>query len=157
MKSLPCEEYQGIAQPRLAWYFCSLASGARETSAKAVSRERRWVSVPDSPSMLAVQPGHAASQSGPNITCWTISCVLSPNRRASVTVPSGPWNVYSLPIRTMGSRRRCAFSASRRRVCSFSVASSRFLASSHCSRVTTSGNAIPTSLGWRAAFGSPAT
>ena len=48
-----------------------------------------------------------------------------------MTVPSGPSNTYSLSIRTMGSRRRSALSASRLRVCSFSVASSRFLASSH--------------------------
>ena len=37
--------------------------------------------------MAAEQPGQGLSQSGPNITCWTISCRLSPNSSASVTGP----------------------------------------------------------------------
>jgi hypothetical protein len=73
---------------------------------------------------------------------WTINCLQPPNNPASVTVPRGPSNTYSFSTRTMGSRRRCAFSASCLRVCSFSCASRSFLAASHCSRETTSGNAI---------------
>jgi MFS family permease len=38
------------------------------------------------------EPGQGLSQSGPNLTCWTISCRLSPNRSASVTGPAGPSN-----------------------------------------------------------------
>ena len=92
--------------------------------------------------MAAEQPGQGWSQSGPNMTCWTISCRLSLNSSASVTGPSGPSNTYSWSTLTIGSLRRVALSASCLRVNSFSCASSRRLASSHCSRDTTSGRLI---------------
>ncbi len=91
-----------------------------------------WSMTPgESSSRAAEQPGHGLSQSGPNITCWTMSWRLSPKSSASVTWPSGPWNTYSLSTLTMGSLRRSALSASWERVNSFSRASSRRLASSH--------------------------
>ena len=61
---------------------------------------------------------------------------------ASVTGPSGPSKTYSLSTLTMGSLRRSALSASWERVNSFSRASRRRRASSHCSRETTSGRLI---------------
>ena len=96
----------------------------------------------DSSSMAAEQPGQGLSQSGPNITCWTISWRRPPNSSASVTGPSGPPNTYSWSTLTMGSLRRSALSASRERVNSFSRASRRRRALSHCSRDTTSGRLI---------------
>lgn len=100
-------------------------------------------STPGESSLIAAeQPGQGWSQSGPNITCCTISCRLSPNNWASVTSPPGPVNTYSVSTLTMGSRRRAALSSSCLRVISFSWASSRRLASSHCSRDTTSGRLI---------------
>src|SRR6202035_2354477 len=90
----------------------------------------------------AEQPGQGLSQSGPNITCWTISCRLPPNNWTSVTGPSGPSKTYSLSTLTMGSLRRSALSASWERVNSFSRATRRRRASSHCSRETTSGRLI---------------
>ena len=53
----------------------------------------------------------------------------------------------------MGSLRRSALSASRLRVSFFSSASSRSLASSHCSYGTTSGRAITASLTQRQELG----
>jgi hypothetical protein len=93
------------------------------------------------------QAGHGASQSGPNMMWWTISWRLPPNIPASAAGPCGPSKTYSFSIRTMGSLRRSVLSASRRRVSFFSSVSSRSLDSSHCSRDTTSGKAITTSLG----------
>src|SRR5262249_51690265 len=117
--------------------------GAREASTNAVSREATCSSTPgESSSIAAEQPGQGLSQSGPNITCWTISCRLPPNNWASVTFPSGPSKTYSVSTLTMGSLRRSALSASWERVNSFSRASSRRRASSHCSRETTSGRLI---------------
>ncbi len=93
MKSLPYEEYHGIVQPLAARFFSSLSSGARDTRTKFVSLDPRWASMPSAISSIpAVQPGQAASQSGPNMTCWMMSCLLSPNRPARDASPAGPAN-----------------------------------------------------------------
>src|SRR5205814_274886 len=142
--SLPWVEYHGATvQPRSCAAAASLSYGAREASTNAVSREATCFSTPGESSSIAdEQPGQGLSQSGPNITCCTISCRLSPNSWASVTGPSGPSKTYSLSTLTMGSLRRSALSASWERVNSFSRASSRRRASSHCSREATSGRLI---------------
>jgi hypothetical protein len=44
--------------------------------------------------------------------CWMISCLRPSNRSSSDASPPGPANWYGLSIRTIGSRRRSAFSAS---------------------------------------------
>jgi hypothetical protein len=132
VKSLPSVEYQGTVQPRSFAAAAIVSYGAREARTNAVSLVLTCFRTPgESSSMVAEQPGQGVSQSGPNITCWTISCRLPPNSWASVTGPSGPPNTYSLSTLTMGSRRRVAFSASCLRVISFSWASSRRRASSH--------------------------
>jgi hypothetical protein len=46
VKSLPAEEYHGTVQPMRSLYDSMLASGARDTRAKEVSRACRWARWP---------------------------------------------------------------------------------------------------------------
>src|SRR5687767_6776438 len=61
------------------------------------------------------------------------------NRSGRLTVPSGPSKLYSFSTAIHGIRRRSAASASRARVCSFSLTSSSSRAVFHSSGETTGG------------------
>src|SRR4051812_48830218 len=61
------------------------------------------------------------------------------NRSSRLTSPSGPSNPYSFSTAIHGIRRRSAASASRARVCSFSLTSSSSRARCHSSGVTIGG------------------
>ena len=71
-----------------------------------------------------------------------ISWRRSSNRSSRLTRPLGPSKAYSFSTGSHGIRRRCAASASRARVTSFSCTSSRSRAVSHSCGVTIGGVSI---------------
>src|SRR5712675_66002 len=92
--------------------------------------------------MLNEQLGQPSFNSGPNIKLYTINWLRPSKRSASVFLPPGASNTYSLSTFTHGSCRRSALTASRCFVRFFSLASSSLRAAIHSSRDTTFGLSI---------------